>query len=219
MWYSKFMFTGIVEEIGIVKSLEFKANGAKIVIGCQKVVEDVKIGDSIAIDGVCQTVIAFNSSEFSAEISDETLKVTTLGNLKSGNTVNLERALALSSRLGGHIVSGHVDCMGKFINIEKLSDFYNLQFEISEEQEKYVVYKGSITINGVSLTVANIVDNIVSVAIIPHTYNNTSLKDLKLGQDVNIETDILGKYVEKFLSAKDNKKGISMNFLQENGFV
>lgn len=219
MWYSKFMFTGIVEEIGIVKSLEFKANGAKIVIGCQKVIGDVKIGDSIAIDGVCQTVIAFNSSEFSAEISDETLKVTTLGNLKSGNTVNLERALTLSSRLGGHIVSGHVDCMGKFINIEKLSDFYNLQFEISEEQEKYVVYKGSITINGVSLTVANIVDNIVSVAIIPHTYNNTSLKDLKLGQDVNIETDILGKYVEKFLSAKDNKKGISMNFLQENGFV
>lgn len=219
MWYSKFMFTGIVEEIGIVKSLEFKANGAKIVIGCQKVVEDVKIGDSIAIDGVCQTVIAFNSSEFSAEISDETLKVTTLGNLKSGNAVNLERALTLSSRLGGHIVSGHVDCMGKFINIEKLSDFYNLQFEIPEEQEKYVVYKGSITINGVSLTVANIVDNIVSVAIIPHTYNNTSLKDLKLGQDVNIETDILGKYVEKFLSAKDNKKGISMNFLQENGFV
>lgn len=219
MWYSKFMFTGIVEEIGIVKSLEFKANGAKIVIGCQKVIEDVKIGDSIAIDGVCQTVIAFNSSEFSAEISDETLKVTTLGNLKSGNTVNLERALTLSSRLGGHIVSGHVDCMGKFINIEKLSDFYNLQFVISEEQEKYVVYKGSITINGVSLTVANIVDNIVSVAIIPHTYNNTSLKDLKLGQDVNIETDILGKYVEKFLSAKDNKKGISMNFLQENGFV
>lgn len=219
MWYSKFMFTGIVEEIGIVKSLEFKANGAKIVIGCQKVVEDVKIGDSIAIDGVCQTVIEFNSSEFSAEISDETLKVTTLGNLKSGNTVNLERALTLSSRLGGHIVSGHVDCMGKFINIEKLSDFYNLQFEIPEEQEKYVVYKDSITINGVSLTVANIVDNIVSVAIIPHTYNNTSLKDLKLGQDVNIETDILGKYVEKFLSAKDNKKGISMNFLQENGFV
>ena len=219
MWYSKFMFTGIVEEIGIVKSLEFKANGAKIVIGCQKVVEDVKIGDSIAIDGVCQTVIAFNSSEFSAEISDETLKVTTLGDLKSGNTVNLERALTLSSRLGGHIVSGHVDCMGKFINIEKLSDFYNLQFEIPEEQEKYVVYKGSITINGVSLTVASIVDNIVSVAIIPHTYNNTSLKDLKLGQDVNIETDILGKYVEKFLSAKDNKKGISMNFLQENGFV
>lgn len=219
MWYSKFMFTGIVEEIGIVKSLEFKANGAKIVIGCQKVVEDVKIGDSIAIDGVCQTVIAFNSSEFSAEISDETLKVTTLGDLKSGNTVNLERALTLSSRLGGHIVSGHVDCMGKFINIEQLSDFYNLQFEIPKEQEKYVVYKGSITINGVSLTVANIVDNIVSVAIIPHTYNNTSLKDLKLGQDVNIETDILGKYVEKFLSAKDNKKGISMNFLQENGFV
>ena len=219
MWYSKFMFTGIIEETGKVKSLVFKSNGAEIVITCNTILEDVKIGDSIAINGVCQTVIQYSPTEFVAEISDETLKVTTLGNLKSGNTVNLERALTLSSRLGGHIVSGHVDCKGKFINIEKLSDFYNLQFEIPEEQEKYVVYKGSITINGVSLTIANIVDNIVSVAIIPHTYNNTSLKDLKLGQDVNIETDILGKYVEKFLSAKDNKKGISMDFLQENGFI
>ena len=144
MWYSKFMFTGIVEEIGIVKSLEFKANGAKIVIGCQKVVEDVKIGDSIAIDGVCQTVIAFNSSEFSAEISDETLKVTTLGNLKSRNTVNLERALTLSSRLGGHIVSGHVDCMGKFINLEKLYLYRYVFAKGIESKEKIRLEKSKI---------------------------------------------------------------------------
>lgn len=219
MWYSRFMFTGIIEETGRVKSLTPKTNGAEVIIACSKVLEDVKIGDSIAINGVCQTVIHSTLSEFSAEISDETLKITTLGALKSGDVVNLERALTLSSRLGGHIVSGHVDCRGKFINIEKLSDFYNLEFEIPEEQEKYVVYKGSITINGISLTVAEINRNVVKVAIIPHTFNNTNLKDLKIGDEVNIETDILGKYVEKFLSAKDNKKGISMDFLQENGFV
>lgn len=213
------MFTGIIEEIGIVKSLTPKTNGAEIIVACNKILEDVNIGDSIAINGVCQTVIRYSVSEFAAEISDETLNVTTLGSLKSGDTVNLERALTLSSRLGGHIVSGHVDCKGKFTNIEKLSDFYNLSFEIPEEQEKYVVYKGSITINGISLTVAEIECNIVKVAIIPHTFNNTNLKDLKIGEEVNIETDILGKYVEKFLSAKDNKKGISMDFLQENGFV
>lgn len=219
MWYSKFMFTGIIEETGKVKSLVFKSNGAEIVITCNTILEDVKIGDSIAINGVCQTVIQCSPTEFVAEISDETLRVTTLGNLKSGDVVNLERALTLSSRLGGHIVSGHVDCKGKFVNIEKLSDFYNLSFEIPQEQEKYVVYKGSITINGISLTVAESEQNIVKVAIIPHTFNNTNLKYLKIGEEVNIETDILGKYVEKFLSAKDNKKGISMDFLQENGFI
>ncbi len=219
MCYSKFMFTGIIEETGRVKSLTPKTNGAEVIITCSKVLEDATIGDSIAINGVCQTVIHFSSNEFSAEISDETLRITTLGSLKSGDVVNLERALTLSSRLGGHIVSGHVDCRGKFINIDKLSDFYNLEFEIPEEQEKYVVYKGSITINGISLTIANINRNVVKVAIIPHTFNNTNLKDLKIGDEVNIETDILGKYVEKFLSAKDNNKGISMDFLQENGFV
>ena len=219
MWYSKFMFTGIIEETGKVKSLVFKSNGAEIVITCNTILEDVKIGDSIAINGVCQTVIQYSPTEFVAEISDETLRVTTLGNLKSGDVVNLERALTLSSRLGGHIVSGHVDCKGKFVDIEKLSDFYNLSFEIPQEQEKYVVYKGSITINGISLTVAEIEQNIVKVVIIPHTFNNTNLKYLKIGEEVNIETDILGKYVEKFLSAKDNKKGISMDFLQENGFI
>lgn len=219
MWYSKFMFTGIIEETGKVKSLTPKMNGAEIIVTCSKVLEDVKIGDSIAINGVCQTVVNSSLTEFSAEISDETLGVTTLGSLKSGDVVNLERALTLSSRLGGHIVSGHVDCKGKFINIDKLSEFYNLKFEIPEEQEKYVVYKGSITINGISLTVADIEQNVVKVAIIPHTFNNTNLKDLRIGQEVNIETDILGKYVEKILSAKDNKKGISMDFLQENGFV
>lgn len=213
------MFTGIIEEIGKIKSFKKDSNGATVEVECSLVLEDTKLGDSIAINGVCQTVIELSSNSFKARVSDETLKVTTFENLKSGNIVNLERALTLSSRLGGHIVSGHVDCRGKFTKIEKLTDFYNLEFEIPQEQTKYVVHKGSITINGISLTVAEINQNRFKVAIIPHTFENTNLKALNIGDNVNIETDILGKYVEKMLSSKDNDSKISMSFLQENGFV
>ncbi len=139
---------------------------------------------------------------------------------KQNTCVNLERALTPTSRLGGHIVSGHVDCKGKIIEKEQLNDFYNLTFEIPVEQQKYIIHKGSITVNGISLTIAKINNNIFKVAVIPHTFENTNLKTLKIGDFVNIETDILGKYVEKFLSANDNKESrISMSFLQENGFV
>lgn len=213
------MFTGIIEELGIIKTFKKDSNGATIEVECHKVLEDSKLGDSISINGVCQTVINMTSDSFSARVSDETLAVTTFKDLKSGDSVNLERALTLNSRLGGHIVSGHVDCIGKFVEIEKLTDFYNLKFEIPQAQEKYLVYKGSITINGISLTVAKLERNTFEVAIIPHTYSNTNLKDLSIGDFVNIETDILGKYVEKMLSANDNKSNISMKFLEENGFV
>ena len=213
------MFTGIIEEIGKIKSFKKDTNGATIEVECSLVLEDAKLGDSIAINGVCQTVIELSSNSFKARVSDETLKVTTFENLKSGDIVNLERALTLNSRLGGHIVSGHVDCKGKFTKIEKLTDFYNLEFVIPQNQTKYVVHKGSITINGISLTVAEINHNRFKVAIIPHTFENTNLKALNIGDNVNIETDILGKYVEKMLSSKDNDSKISMTFLQENGFV
>lgn len=213
------MFTGIIEEIGKIKSFTKDSNGATIDVECSLVLEDTKLGDSIAINGVCQTVVELTSHSFKARVSDETLKVTTFENFKSGELVNLERALTLNSRLGGHIVSGHVDCKGKFIKIEKLTDFYNLEFEIPQEQSKYIVHKGSITINGISLTVAETNQNRFKIAIIPHTYENTNLKTLNIGDNVNIETDILGKYVEKMLSSKDNNSKISMTFLQENGFV
>lgn len=213
------MFTGIVEETGVVKSLLKDSNGATIVIGCKTVLEDSHIGDSIAINGCCQTVVNMSSDSFTARVSDETLSVTTFASLKSGDCVNLERALALNSRLGGHIVSGHIDCIGKFLRKVQLTDFYNLEFEIPAEQQKYVVYKGSVAVNGISLTVADIKENIFRVAVIPHTFENTNLKILKTGDCVNIETDILGKYVEKLLSVEDNKSCISMKFLQENGFV
>lgn len=213
------MFTGIIEEIGTIKSFSKSSNGASVEVECLTVLEDTKIGDSIAINGVCETVTALSSKTFEAKISDETLAVTTFNNLKKGDFVNLERAMSLNSRFGGHIVSGHVDCVGKLISVEKLTDFYNLQFSVPKEQKKYIVHKGSVTVNGISLTVAEIEDNIFKVAIIPHTYNNTVLNSLNIGDEVNIETDILGKYVEKLLSVNDNKKDISMKFLQENGFV
>ena len=213
------MFTGIVEETGKIASFQKSANGASIEVECKQVLEGTKLGDSIAINGCCQTVTALTKNGFCARVSDETLSVTTFEKLKPGDFVNLERALCLNSRLGGHIVSGHIDCRGKFLSAKKLTDFYNLTFEIPAGQTKYVVHKGSITVNGISLTIAKLSGNTFECAIIPHTYENTTLHNLVPGDFVNIETDILGKYIEKLLPAQDNKSSIDMKFLQENGFV
>lgn len=213
------MFTGIIEEIGIVKGFTKKTHGADIVVECSKVLKDTTTGDSIAINGCCHTVTELDECSFTANVSDETLKISTLGNFKSGDRVNLERALTTSSRMGGHIVQGHIDCRGKFLRFEKLADFYNMTFEIPHTESKYVVYKGSIAVNGVSLTVADIRDNIFTIAVIPHTYQNTTLNTLKSGDFVNIETDILGRYIEKFLSVNDNNSKLTEDFLKENGFI
>lgn len=210
------MFTGIIEEIGTVKEFSKSSNSALIVVGCNKIIEDIKIGDSVAIDGVCQTVTEFSSNSFSAQVSLETLNVTTFSKLKSGDKVNLERALALSSRLGGHIVTGHVDGLAKVKSIQKLSDFYNIKFEVEKSLEKYVAKKGSVAINGISLTIADVISREFGVAVIPHTFENSNLNNLKTGDFVNLETDILAKYVEKILSTNNN--GINENFLKENGF-
>lgn len=213
------MFTGIVEEIGIIKGFTKKSRGADIVVECQKVLKDTVIGDSIAINGCCQTIVSLDENTFTANVSEETLKISTLGNFKAGCKVNLERALTPTSRMGGHIVQGHVDCIGKFLRFEKQADFYDLTFEIPHDASKYVVYKGSVAINGVSLTIAEINDNIFKTAIIPHTYNNTTLHKLKPNDFVNIETDILGRYVEKFLSVNNNNSKLNEDFLKENGFI
>ncbi len=197
------MFTGIVEETGFIKSFD----GHKLIVECSKVLENTQIGDSIAIDGCCQTVVAMNANSFSADVSSETLKITK--GFKTGECVNLERALLPQTRMGGHIVQGHVDGTGKYLG--------DMTFEVPKELDKYIVYKGSITVNGVSLTVSKNQNNTFSVAIIPHTLENTNLKYLKIGDLVNIETDILGRYVEKFLSTKNNN--ITEDFLKENGFM
>lgn len=208
------MFTGIIEEIG--KVLEIQSE--KITIGCVKVLENTKIGDSIAVNGVCLTVTELLQNSFVANISPETLKVTSLKNLKVGNFINLERAMKADGRFGGHIVSGHIDGCAKVIKITKNNDFYNFEFELNPSEVKYVIKKGSITINGISLTIAGVNNNTINIAIIPHTYENTSLKFLKSGDFVNIEVDMIAKYVEKFLLSSDNKSRISLEFLQEHGF-
>ena len=197
------MFTGIVEETGFIKSFD----GKKLVIECKNVLDGTKIGDSIAIDGCCQTVTAMSSNTFQADVSAETLRITK--GFKTGERVNLERALTPQTRMGGHIVQGHVDGTAKYLG--------DMTFEVSRDLDKYIVYKGSITVNGVSLTVSKNQNNTFAVAIIPHTLENTNLKYLKTGDLVNIETDILGRYVEKFLSRQNNN--ITEDFLKENGFM
>lgn len=197
------MFTGIVEEIGKIKSFD----GKRLVVECSKVLEGTQLGDSISINGCCQTVVSMSSNSFSADVSAETLRVTK--GFKTGENVNLERALTPQTRMGGHIVQGHVDGVARYLG--------EMRFEIPKELDKYIVYKGSITVNGVSLTVSRNEGNTFCVAIIPHTLENTNLKDLKTGDLANIETDILGRYVEKFLSTKDNN--LTEDFLKENGFM
>lgn len=207
------MFTGIIEEIGEISSI----TKSTITIKSKTVLEDAKLGDSIAVNGVCLTIVNLKKDEFTANVSEETFKITNFSELKSGDFVNLERALSLSSRLGGHIVTGHIDTVGEIVSIINKNEFYDLSIKFDKNFENYVVKKGSITINGISLTIADINNNSVSVAIIPHTFNNTILKTLKSKDSVNIEFDILAKYVEKNLSTKNNS--ITMNFLEENGFV
>ena len=208
------MFTGIIEEVGKIQSVSQN----KIFVTADKVIQSAKIGDSIAVSGVCLTVTKIYQGGFEADVSDETMKVTVIGKLTSGSYVNLERAIRADGRFDGHIVSGHVDGKGRVKNIKKDGEFYTFEFEYSSELAKYTVKKGSTAINGISLTVADIEGNNVKIAVIPHTFENTNLKYLKTGDYVNIETDVLSKYVEKFLSTSDNKTGINMDFLMEHGF-
>ncbi|WP_283624323.1 riboflavin synthase [Clostridium butyricum] len=215
------MFTGIVEEIGSLKEISIGSGLGNIEIECNKVLEETKIGDSIAVNGVCLTVNKINSNSFVADIMGETLDRTNLGRLKDGNKVNLERALKVSDRLGGHIVSGHVDGKGQVLSIDKKDD--GTWFTISADKEilKYIILKGSITIDGISLTVAYVDNEIFKVSIIPHTLKNTILAQKIQGSYVNLENDIMGKYIEKFMifSKTENEKSkITLDFLRENGF-
>lgn len=217
------MFTGIVEEIGSLKEISIGSGLGNIEIECNKVLEETKIGDSIAVNGVCLTVNKINSNSFVADIMGETLDRTNLGRLKDGNKVNLERALKVSDRLGGHIVSGHVDGKGQVLSIDKKDD--GTWFTISADKEilKYIILKGSITIDGISLTVAYVDNEVFKVSIIPHTLKNTILAQKIQGSYVNLENDIMGKYIEKFMifsktESENEKSKITLDFLRENGF-
>lgn len=215
------MFTGLIEEIGVLKNISSSQNGTVLTISCSKVLSDVVLGASIAVNGVCQTVVGFGSGYFVSELSNETLNVSNFQFSKAGDKVNLERALLATARLDGHIVSGHVDSMASFVQAKKDGFSYKYSFLLDKATEKYVVYKGSITINGISLTVSELKDGVCSVEVIPATIENTNLSSLKSGEKVNIETDIIGKYVEKFLLLNNNgtTTTIDENMLKVNGFL
>lgn len=217
------MFTGLVEEVGIVKSVKKGADSAQITISAEKVISDVNLGDSICTNGICLTVTSFSSNYFTVDVMAETMRKTNLNYLSPGDKVNLERALRLGDRLGGHIVSGHIDGIGTISNLEKEDNATWITVSTSYDILKYVIYKGSIAIDGVSLTVAYVDNSVFKVSIIPHTKDVTILLDKKIGDTVNLECDMIGKYVEKMLSPKpvinESKSNISMSFLEQNGFI
>ncbi len=214
------MFTGLIEEVGTVAGIKKYDNSAVISINCEKILDELKEGDSIAIDGACQTVTSIIPAGFEVETSAETLKLTILNDYKQDRRVNLERAMAAGSRFGGHIVSGHVEGTGTFLRKEKQGIAYNFYFRAPENIMKYLVYKGSASINGISLTIASIVENSFSATVIPVTIEHTNLKFLNPGDKINLEPDILAKYVEKFVGKYDNMTGnINENYLKEHGFI
>jgi len=215
------MFTGIIEEIGTVCSVKRSGSSSFIEIKAQKVLEDVHIGDSIAVNGVCLTVTHFSGGVFRADVMNETLNRSSLGSLASGSPVNLERAMAAGGRFGGHIVSGHIDGTGTITDIKNdgIAVWYTIA--ASPELLRYIVVKGSIAIDGISLTVAKVTDTSFSVSIIPHTASQTILGNRRIGDTVNLENDIIGKYVEKLMKPADSspQSSLSMEMLAKHGFI
>jgi len=215
------MFTGIIEEVGTVKRVQRSGNSSFIEIQARKVLEDVHQGDSIAVNGVCLTVTEFGGDTFRADVMNETLSRSSLGSLSAGSPVNLERAMAAGGRFGGHIVSGHIDGTGTVADIK--NDGIAVWYTVSTAPHllRYIVEKGSIAIDGISLTVARITDTSFSVSVIPHTASQTILSAKKAGDTVNLETDIIGKYVEKLMKPADAapQSSLSMEMLADCGFI
>lgn len=214
------MFTGIVEEVGKVKAI---GNGI-LQIEAAKVLEDVQLGDSIAVNGICLTVTSFSSHSFQADVMPETLKRTSLGELKLGSPVNLERALTLASRLGGHLVSGHIDGTGRIVSLKDDRNAILMKIQAEGSILRYIVEKGSVALDGISLTVVQVSNRDFTVSLIPHTRQATNLCSKVEGSLINIENDVVGKYVEKLLQPADGspaatpKSGITLDFLRQNGF-
>ena len=225
------IFTGIVEETGKIESVANGNKSAIITIIADKVLKGTKIGDSIAVNGVCLTVTSISGNKFTADVMAETIRRSSLGTLKHGSKVNIERAMAADGRFGGHIVSGHIDGTGTICSLEREDNAVWVEIETPDKLLKYIVEKGSIAIDGISLTVASLTDDSFSVSVIPHTGEETTLLAKKPGDIVNLENDIVGKYVERLMNfntsqkspfdnkaATSTKSNITMDFLTENGF-
>ena len=212
------MFTGIIEVIGKVEGISKHGRNLKLRIKASKILNDLKVGDSININGACQTVIETDTDSFFVEAVEETLIKTNLGQLERNDSVNLERALRFPDRLGGHLVTGHVDGVGKIKSIVKRDGSFLYEFELSEKYLAYLVEKGSVAVDGISLTVAEVKESSFTVAIIPFTLENTSLGTKKVGDLANIETDLIGKYVERILTFKKDKSVITVEWLKDKGW-
>jgi riboflavin synthase len=213
------MFTGLIEATGRLTAIERRAAAAVLTLSTALPVADIAIGDSVAVNGACLTVTAKNGSALIFDVSPETIASTTFSRLRPGSALNLERALRLGDRMGGHIVSGHIDCIGKVVRSSETSGNRVLHFTLPAENARYLITKGSVAIDGISLTVNSVSENGFSVNIIPLTQVATTLSGLKTGDEVNIETDIIGKYVERLTQPWTTAGALSMKTLAENGFL
>ena len=212
------MFTGIIEAIGTVKQLQETASDWRLEIDSGNLsLDDVQLGDSIAVSGCCLTVVQLSDSGFSADVSSETLRCTSLGELRSGEAVNLEKAMLATDRFGGHIVSGHVDGVGALLSIRPEGGSLVLEFEAPVELAKYIAGKGSICIDGTSLTVNEVSENRFTINVIPHTQDETIIGNYKVGQKVNLEVDVVARYLERLNSQADSQS-INAEFLEQHGF-
>jgi riboflavin synthase len=213
------MFTGLIEAVGRIATYERRSGAAVLTVTSTLPVSEISIGDSVAVNGACLTVTAKRDTSLTFDVSPESLSSTTLGTLLSGRNVNLERALRLGDRMGGHIVTGHIDCIGRLSRMNEISGNRVLEFSLPPENVRYLIIKGSVTIDGISLTVNTVSQEGFSVNIIPHTYSRTTLEQLKVGEQVNIETDIIGKYVERLVQPWKKSGDLTFQTLAENGFV
>ncbi len=216
------MFTGLIQTIGTVHSIKRQGDAAQLQIVSNLVKEDLQLGESIAVNGACLTVTSWDSASFIVDVSPETLQRTTLGSLSANKSVNLERALRLSDRLGGHLVSGHIDCIASIKRRYQDHNSVRIEFAVAADVMRYLVAKGSVAVDGISLTVNEVNADTFSVAVIPHSLALTTLKECREGTLVNIETDLIGRYVERLLPSAESSKDrptISLDFLAKNGFM
>ena len=217
------MFTGIIEEIGTIHSVKRTQNSLTLEISGTQIFDDLKIGDSVAVNGVCLTATTIRADRFTADVMPESVKMTTLLNLSAGSPVNLERAMAANGRFGGHVVAGHVDGQGNIIGKDHVGNSIVFRITTSSDILHYIIYKGSITVDGASLTVSKVGQGWFEISIIPHTIGNTILQYASIGTTVNLETDIFGRYIEHFMKGSSQESTtpskVTMDTLLRNGFL
>jgi riboflavin synthase len=214
------VFTGIIEEVGSIGTIERSFNSISLQIKCQKILEGMAAGDSICVSGICLTVKSLDGGSFWADATPETLQRTSIADMAFGTRVNLERALTLSSRLGGHLVTGHVDGVGRLVSVTQVGNSKMIRIEFDAELRPFIAPKGSVALEGISLTVVSVVDNCFEVSVIPFTENNTNLRYKRVGDKLNIETDIIAKYIKELVSSnQQDRKSRLLDLLRNKGFL